>query len=140
MKLLIEAAKLECDAPDWEKIPFDAPHQHVDILRRLYDSGQCTRCDVMTDKGVQTGSLYYQVEQGFLRELVVLGVYIDHSEAAPSNVPLLNNVCDKLANKENCVSVRFHTVRAGMVSCALHYGWRVSEIIMRRDAKHSEDN
>ena len=138
MKLLFESCRLKGDAPDWEKIPFDAPHQHVDILRRLYANGDCDRCIVNTDTGREIGSIYYQVEQGFLRELVILGVYLDHSEAAPSNVPWLNDVTKTLGEKFDCVSVRFHTVRPAMVSCALHYGWRVSEIVMRREIRKNE--
>lgn len=138
MKLLHESCRLKGDLPDWQNIPFDAPHQHIDILRRLYESGECDRCIVKTDTGEDAGSLYYQVEQGFLRELVILGVYIGRSEASPSNIPWLNEMTTRLGNEMECVSVRFHTLRPAMVTCALNHGWRVSEIVMRKEVRKNE--
>jgi hypothetical protein len=115
-------------------IPFDAPAKHCDDILRLVAKGFASVCAVEDCEGCRVGSLFYQVEQGFSRELVVIGLV--GKIGAAGKIPLeaeITATVRKLAVLENCTSARFHTMRAGMQKVALRQGWRISEVIMRLD-------
>lgn len=120
----------EVDSHFEERIPFDSPTESGDYLRRLVDAGQATRHRLVAG-GKTSGIVVTRVETGSLgRELVCLAAY---SDARPALSADLAEAIELLARAEHCSSIRFHTVRPGLVKVSCELGYRVSEIVLRKD-------
>lgn len=114
------------------KIPFDSPHESKDLLRRLVAAGQST-AHRLTHEGKRIGLLVTRCEDGNDgRELVCQAVFMDSPDGLPLTRPFAD-ACEALARAEGCNVLRFHTCRPQMARFAAdHYGYRASEIVMRK--------
>ena len=114
------------------RIPFDSPHESRDLLARMVREGTSTAHRLVVD-GRRCGLLVTRCEDGNQgRELVCQAVFLDHPADDPLTKPFAD-ACEALARAEGCNVLRFHTCRPAMARFACeNYGYRVSEIVLRR--------
>jgi hypothetical protein len=125
-------ARAPWDAIDTEfmkRIPFDDPAEFEDCLCREVQSGKAESLRILHD-GKRVGIAVIRIEEEAAREMVICAIFCD----AP--VPLSREIQTALhliAKDRKCVSMRFHTVRPAAARLAAEeYGYRLSEIVMRR--------
>lgn len=112
-------------------ITHDAPHdlaaELVDDIRR----GRATLAHIDRD-GARVGFLVYTVDAP---ELVIHAAFGPDGRARllPDLIGPEATVVDDLATSHACRSVRFHTTRPGLVNRALACGFRISEVVLRRE-------
>lgn len=136
-------SRLILERAPWDKvddsfaaqIPFDSPHESADLLRRMVAAGQST-AHQLHHNGKRVGLLVTRCEEGNMgRELVCQAVFM----ADPEGIPLTREfaeACEALALAEGCCVLRFHTCRPQMARFACeNYGYRISEIVLRRTLK-----
>lgn len=114
----------------WQhRIPFDDPHEFRDILRRQVEEGSAKLCELTRD-GEPVGMLLYRVESYAARELVVIAAYCSDRSIDWSD--WLAAFVENLARGLSCGSIRFHTLRPGLVEHVIGHGYRAAEIILRK--------
>jgi hypothetical protein len=127
------AARLAAWSPQadlWQfRIPFDDPHEFRDILRRQVEDGSAKLCELTRD-GEPIGMLLYRVEEYAARELVIIAAY--SSDRSIDWSDWLAAFLENLGRGLQCGSVRFHTLRPGLVENAIRHGYRAAEIILRK--------
>ncbi len=81
--------------------------------------------------GTRIGYTVYHIENfGEHKEFV--SVATKTNSFKPLRFSIEEMLC-KLAIEQGCKSIRFHTVRAGLVKVALSIGWHVSEVVLRKN-------
>lgn len=111
------------------RIPHDEPGDFSAYLRERVANGSASLAWVETANG-RAGFVVYSVSTfGAAREFVVLAAFAsDRSDLTAECVPQL----ETLARSENCSTLRFHTMRPGLIRKAESLGFHVSEIILRK--------
>lgn len=131
---VLRPAMWDATAEAWSRlIPHDWPGDHAEELREMVVSGAAEMVEVHTAAG-HVGFVVYQVDDSFPQpELIVVSAYgADTEHDLTSEVlPQL----EKIARSAGCASIRFHTMRAGLIRKAMAEGWRVSEVLMRKDVR-----
>jgi hypothetical protein len=112
-----------------DRIPFDDPHEFRDILRRQVEDGSAKLVELTKD-GEAVGVLLYRVEEYAARELVIIAACSADRSLDWSD--WLAAFQENLARGLGCGSIRFHTLRPGLVENSFKYGYRAAEIIMRK--------
>ena len=130
-KLLFERAPWDSiDHAFAKRIPFDAPAELEDSFCREVTAGEMEALRI-SYAGEPVGIICIKVDESYLRELVIAGVFCD----AP--VPLSREIeaaCYAAAQARRCVSIRFHTMRPAAARLAAEeHGYRLTEVIMRKD-------
>lgn len=113
------------------RIPMDSPHESADLLARMVAEKSATAHRMLID-GKRIGLMVTRVEPGSIgRELVVIAAFA----AAPgvAILPQVFDAADSLARHERCVSIRFHTARHGLANQAPDFGYRLTELVFRKD-------
>lgn len=116
------------DAARWVgKIPRDTPGDFVAYLQDLVNRGDAELFQLVTPSGPEpVGFIVATVEDG---EFVVLAAAgSDGRDLTAAFVPQF----EALGRARGCHSVRYHTMRPGLVEKSLRLGFRVSEIILRK--------
>lgn len=137
-RLLIERAPWDSTDQAFAKlIPFDDPAEHEDSFCREVNAGTMEALRINFD-GKPVGIICLQVDESRLRELVIAGVFCDSPEGPLSRE--IQAACVIAAQARRCVSMRFHTMRAAAARIAAdEYGWRLTEVIMRKDVPAVND-
>lgn len=113
------------------RIPMDSPHESADLLARMVADKSATAHQILKD-GERIGLLITRVDVGTLgRELVVIAAY--SAASGVSILPQIIDAADALARHEQCVSVRFHTARHGLANEAPKFGYRLTELVFRKN-------
>lgn len=124
------------DVEKWEHlIPFDNPSDWRDYLSRGVRAGNFTACE-MTMDGKRSGILVYKIEEEAGRELVIVATYGTIPEI--SHLESLDKAAQVLAKHYQCSSIRFHTLRPGLVKRALTLGFRIAEVVLRKNIQSNE--
>lgn len=113
-------------------IPNDDPVSFVDFVVSRIRTGEYRSSDI-TLNNEKIGITVYFVEEfdgGKYREFVSVATYTN--QPAPAFSDFWQTEIEKLARSLKCQSIRFATVRHGLVSLALRNGWNVTEITMRK--------
>ena len=112
------------------KIPNDDPVSFVDFVVARIRSGEYKAKDIFSGHEKIGITVYFVEDFGNHRELVSVATYTNASAAGFSDFWQAEIV--NLARALKCKSIRFATVRHGLVSLALRNGWNVTEITMRK--------
>jgi hypothetical protein len=119
------------EADRWARsLPADSPENTAEDLAQRVREGTAKVCDLMEGE-TKRGFIVFTVTPG--HELFVLAAF---GRAKRENLmEVLIPLVDALARAAECDSVRFNTMRPGMIRRAQEHGFRVSEIIMRKAVK-----
>lgn len=123
---ILKPGTWDTDAAAWSRrIPHDWPGDHAENLLRQFNAGEIQLVHVHED-GRKVGFLAYTKDG---REFVIVSCFSRTGEDFVSQaLPQI----EALALASGCDSLRFHTMRAGLIKKALPLGFRVSEIILRK--------
>lgn len=128
--------RLECapwDAIDTEyaaRIPGDDPTAYADTFARQVARGEAQAWRIWHD-GKRVGLAITKIEGEAGKEMVICAMYsnAEYPMIGPVGLHLQNE-----ARKLGCVSMRLHTCRHALAQyCAQEDGWRLAEIIMRKN-------
>ncbi|MBC7367166.1 MAG: hypothetical protein H7343_10220 [Undibacterium sp.] len=111
-------------------IPHDEPGDFVEFLRGKVVRGEASVCDIETASGVVGFGVYSVSKFGTARELLVIAAIgsRDKTDITAEVMPEL----ETLARANDCASIRFHTMRPGLVKKVTAHGYRVAEMILRK--------
>lgn len=133
-RYVLRPAQWDENAAAWSKtIPHDFPGDFAALLKRKVQEGSWAVRQVER-AGFPVGFVVYDVEtvHECPPELVIVAMAgRDGSDMSEEICPVLFS----LARELECKTVRFHTMRAGLIAKAEKLGFRVSEIILRADAE-----
>lgn len=121
------------NAERWSRgIPHDFPGDFAAHLKHQCESGPCEVREIVAD-GAPVGFLVFEIDHipECPPELVI------HAMAGRDGSDLSEAVAPRLlelARELSCRTVRFHTMRPGLVKKARQLGFHVSEIVLRADA------
>lgn len=130
---ILRPGVLDDQAESWSRlIPHDFPGDYASHLRAEVAAGRAELLDLVTPSG-RAGMVVVSVERFEPPELVVVAAFgRDRVPLTPEFLPQL----EALARSRGCATVRFHTMRPGLVSAGLGAGYSVSEIVMRKDVRN----
>jgi hypothetical protein len=114
-------------------IPFDSPLANKDWIKKEIDNGNLT-CITLRLNGKPIGTMTYAVIEANKRELLISSLHVNDTTFDYCKV--MQNYGELIAKENKCDSMRFHTVRKGLIYKALKLGWHASEIVMRCPIKH----
>lgn len=131
-RVVLEPALWDAHADAWARlIPHDFPGSHAENLLDLVTRGAAQLCRLVTPSGC-VGFVVFDVEEskGCPPELVILAASgRDGTDLTEAMGPAF----ERIGAKHGCRTIRFHTMRPGLIKKARSLGYRVSEVIMRRD-------
>lgn len=120
----------EMDADVIRRLPCDVPCGVASEVLAQIARGESKVCHIERD-GERVGFIVFSVLPN--HELVINAAFgRDRRENLVDALIGDGALILSLARQCECDSVRFHTVRAGLVKRATEHGFRVSEIIMRK--------
>lgn len=133
---LLASADLSQAEVALQQIPNDLPG--LTFSQSIIDqvkSGRYRLCEVQQD-GEQIGFTVFYIEEneGF-KEFVSVATKCFPNKVLRYDLEMLFIT---LARKYECVSMRIHTLRHGLVSSALQNGWHCAEIILRKPVSASD--
>lgn len=128
---LLRPGNWDAEAEAWSRLlPHDWPGEHSGHLGERVASGEAQAVDILQD-GVRVGVLVYDVDQSFSSpEMVILAAY----SAAPGSCDITAHCLPQIkqhAHEIGCATIRFHTMRPGLIAKCIKSGFRVSEVVMR---------
>ena len=128
---MLRPGLLDDQAKAWASgIPRDWPGSFEAHWTALLKDGKTKALDV-TLAGERRGLVLYYIDPASNPpEFVISGAFGLDSRADLTELVLPNLVA--IAKEKCCGTVRFHTMRAGLVAKTLAAGFHVSEVIMRR--------
>lgn len=133
--LILRPGIWDAQAQAWSRlIPHDWPGDYVDHWTRMVERGDAESFDAIQD-GRRVGFLLVTVCHEFdTPELILLGAYAVSGghDLTLSALPQI----EAIARAKGCATVRFHTMRPGLIGKALRDGFTVSEVILRKDVLH----
>lgn len=128
---VLRPAQWDENAAAWSRlIPNDSPGSFADHLESEVKAGRAMVCHI-EKAGRLAGFFVYTVTER--HELLVHAAF---GIGGANILPACFRELDTLARHCDCDTLRFHTMRPGMIVQAQRDGFRVSEVIMRRDVRH----
>ncbi len=124
-------------AEAWARLlPHDSPQDYSEAFSRMVKAGEAQAFEVVDP--AQPGRVAMVVAR--VDRKYPSGELAIHAAYAPENqgdmtAEFMPEI-EALARKLNCATVRFHTMRPGLVAKALKQGFRVCEVIVRKDVRH----
>lgn len=115
------------------KIPNDDPVSFVDYVTDRIKRGEYHAKDILLENSKIGLAVYFVEDFGNHREFVSVATYTN--QHAPDFSAFWTTEIERLAHSLNCKSIRFATVRHGLVKLALDSGWNVTEITLRKYLK-----
>lgn len=110
-------------------IPFDSSTNWHGWLKSSIEKGDLEQATLYFD-GEAVGLITYAITGAKFKELLISTAYI--RPQGFNFIPAMTAFAEKIAKQNNCVFIRFHTARKGMVKTALQMGFHVSEIVCRK--------
>lgn len=118
----------DASADEWARsIPHDNPGNVAEVVANAVRSG-LARLFYVEREGARVGAVVCEFDAA-AGELIVIAA---HGRDREKLTQTYFDLVEDLARKSGCKSVRFHTMRPGLVRRALSAGWRASEIVMRK--------
>lgn len=129
--LALVRAPWDEQAAAWSKlIPHDWPGENDKILAEAVAAGTAELFQVTRD-GKAVGIVVTEVDHGFNPpELLVRAAYARDMKPCALE---LGDLLDGIAKSKGCGTVRFHTMRGGLIAKARAHGWQISEVILRKN-------
>lgn len=112
------------------RIPHDDPIAFADPLAQKVKEGRYAVFQVVQGE-TPIGVVVYDIQEKNGRELVIIAAYAQapHFDLTGLHLPDV----EAHARHLGCCSIRFHTIRPGLVAKALKQNFRVSEFILRKN-------
>lgn len=132
----------DAHAEAWARLlPHDSPEDYGEHFTALVRSGEAQAYELVTAQGAEGAGgsrvaiVIARVQNiAGLGEFVIEGVYCakNHKGLTAAFLPQL----EAKARDLGCATLRFHTMRPGLVETAVAAGYRVCEVICRKDVRH----
>lgn len=124
---MLRPSQWDADAEVWaRKLPTDEPGGNFHWLRSQVTSG-AAKIATLTKDGEAIGFVVFKIEGD--AELHILAAF-GHDRT--NLIEILAPLTDQLARRCDCETVRFHTMRPGLIARAQDHGFRVVEVMMRK--------
>lgn len=132
--LVLRPGNWDAQAAAWSKlIPHDWPGECGDSWEKMIAAGEAEI--VFAEKnGERIGFIVFNINREFPSpELVVLGAFSPASrfDLTAETLPQI----ESLGLLRGCKTVRFHTMRPGLIAKSLRAGFVVSEVILRKEIR-----
>jgi hypothetical protein len=129
---VLREAQWDGQAEEWSRrLPHDWPGTHAGTLCERVESGRAKIVQLLS-AGERIGFVVYEIDENFEHpEMILVAAY--SSEGRVDVTEMCLPELAELAAREGCATIRFHTMRPGLIAKAQRAGYRVSEVIMRRD-------
>lgn len=124
-------ANWDAQAEAWSRrIPRDVPGRYEEELAAKVSRGAAHLAHVETDAGLAGIIVYSVARVGSERELLIIAAFggQDRRDLTAEVLPEI----EKLAVRMECKTVRFHTMRPGLIEKTTAQGFRISEVILRK--------
>jgi hypothetical protein len=130
--ILAEAAWDEQSAAWARVIPHDFPGDYAAHLLEMVRSGEARLVQIRTEESGPVGFIVYSIEvvHACPPELVVVAASGRDGRDLTAE---LDHAIHALAEQHHCRTVRFHTMRPGLIHKAGSLGYRISEVILRKE-------
>jgi hypothetical protein len=130
--LMLRPGIWDAQAAAWSRlIPHDWPGDFAEHWAALIREKKAEVCDAVIE-GRRVGVVVFSICREYpTPELVILGAFASaggHDLTAEAFPQIY-----RLAIERGCRTVRFHTMRAGLIAKAVAAGWTVSEVVVRKD-------
>ncbi len=120
---------LDADTLDaLRRIPCDSPAETAALLAQDVRDGLARVCRIERE-GVRVGFLIFGIDRP-ANELVIHAAF--GADGRENLMPEIFEIGVTLGRECECGSIRFHTMRPGLVRLALERGYRASEVTMRK--------
>jgi len=134
---VLRPALWDREAEAWARLlPHDSPEDYGDLFSRLVKTGEAFAFElVKTDENRRVGIVVARVDKSYKTgELHIKGAFSveNYGDLTAEFLPEL----EAKARELGCATIRFHTMRPGLVSKAMRAGFRVCEVICRKDVRH----
>lgn len=131
-RYILRPGVLDSQAAEWiSKVPFDSPAESADRIKRDLDAGKSVLLNCFAADGRRVGVTVYRIEDHDLgRELVSIASFGSDGGADLTREVL--PMVEAVARSKGCVSVRLHTMRAGLIRKLLKDDYFVSEVVLRK--------
>lgn len=106
-------------------IPQDNTAGHVDYILDKINKGEARALDIKKS-GVKVGFCVYEICGSDFWILAMKGT--THFDVAKNVLPFL----EQLAKDKRCSTIRFKTVRAGLIDISLKNGFQISSVEMQK--------
>ena len=130
--LVLRPGLWDADAAAWSKlIPHDWPGECGEHWEKLVET-KAAEVVFVFNGSEKIGFLVFSIESKFSRpELIVLGAFspVTRHDLTATVLPQIED----FARARGCGTVRFNTMRPGLISKSLRAGFVVSEVIMRKE-------
>ncbi len=132
---ILRPAAWDARAEGWSRLlPHDWPGEHSAHLGEMVSTGRAQMLELLRD-GERIGFLVYEIDRDFAPpEFVILAAY--SGDARVSVTAHCLPEIEATARAIGCATIRFHTMRPGLIARARAAGFRVSEVIARKDIRH----
>lgn len=129
---ILQPAQWDAQAEAWSRLlPHDWPGEHRGQLAALVTSGEAVLMDLRRD-GERIAFVVYRVDRHFPEpECVIVAAYSAAGKIDATELCL--DELQDLAARIGCATLRFNTMRPGLIAKAQRAGGRVSEVIVRFD-------
>lgn len=125
----------DAQAAAWARLlPNDNPEEHAQLFAKMVTDGEAEAFEVAGPEG-RIGVLVCHVDRSYpLPELAIHGAFSPetHRNLTAEFLPLIEAKTIELG----CATVRFHTMRPGLVAKALGNGYQIREVILAKDVRH----
>jgi len=112
------------------KIPNDDPGSFVDLVIARIRSGDYHAKEIFYGENKIGVTVFFVESFGDHREFVSVATYTN--QTAPDFGKFWNDEIVRLARSLHCRSLRFATVRHGLIQRALNEGWSLVEVTLRK--------
>lgn len=144
-RVILRPGLWDAQAAAWSRlIPHDAPGDYPQHWENLVNRGDAEIFDILEPaplnakfvEPVRVGVLVVTICTEFpTPELILLGAF--SSAKADLTIAAMPQIM-QIARERGCKTVRFHTMRPGLIAKALTDGFTVSEVILRKDVPHEQ--
>lgn len=130
-KLVLKTTASLTDAEVFlRKIPNDDPVSFTDLVISRIRSGDYQAREIFFGENKIGVTVFFVESFGTHREFVSVATYTN--QHAPDFGKFWNDEVNRLARSLHCSSLRFSTVRHGLVQRALTGGWSLVEVTLRK--------
>lgn len=124
-------------AEAWARLlPHDSPEDYGALFSQMIKTGAARAFELVKNSdGRRVAIVVARVDRSYKSgELVIEGAFApqNRGDLTAEFLPEL----EAKARDLGCATVRFHTMRAGLVAKAMQAGFRVCEVICRKDVRH----
>lgn len=136
-RFMLRPCHWDAQAEAWaRKLPHDSPEDYGDHFSRLIKTGKARAFEVIEHDNPKRVAILIASEDRVYPsgELAIRGAYcaVNRGDLTAEFLPQI----EALARVLNCATVRFHTMRPGLIKKAMQRGFRVCEVIVRKDVRH----